>query len=129
MKLAREFSVNLSATPGGREEKELVAGFFSAYQPLSRDERLKLQKEVATMEPMAMREKVTNLTNPFIELGRHEGEVELVLRQLSRRLGAVSPSRKKLIQKLDLPKIEALGESLLDFESTADLARWLKDNA
>jgi flagellar biosynthesis/type III secretory pathway protein FliH len=63
-----------------------------------------------------MREKVMQLTNPFIELGRrqgieqgreqgiekgrHEGEVELVLRQLSRRLGAVSTSQKKLIQRL-----------------------------
>jgi hypothetical protein len=135
--LARQFFVNLAATPVGREEQELVAGFFSAYQPLSEDEALQLQKETATIEPIAMREKVMHLTNPFIELGRqqgiekgrHEGEVELVLRLLSRRLGAVSTSQKKLIQRLGLEKIEALGESLLDFESPADFARWLKKNA
>lgn len=84
-----------------------------------------------------MREKATQLTNPFIDLGfhqgiekgRHEGEVELVLRQLNRCLGALSNFQKKSIRELDLAKIEALGESLLEFESRADLARWLKANA
>jgi hypothetical protein len=85
------------------------------------------------------------LTNPFIELGRQqgiergveqgiekgrrEGEVELVLRLLSRRLGAVSVAQKRLIERMNLATIEALGESLLDFQSRADLARWLKKNA
>ena len=36
---------------------------------------------------------------------------------------------KQLIGKLDLPKIEALGESLLEFKSRADLKAWLKKNA
>ncbi len=143
--LVRDFFLNLAGTPVGRDAWELAAGFFSAYQPLNRDERLKLQQEVATIESIAMREKVMQLTNPFIELGREqgiqqgiehgiqegrrEGEVALVLRQLSRRLGAVSVAQKKLIRSLDLPKIEALGESLLGFKSRADLARWLKKNA
>ncbi len=97
----------------------------------------------------SMREKVMHLTNPFIELGRrqgiqqgmqqgirqgiekgrHEGELEHVLRQLSRRLDSVSMAQERLIRSLDLPKIEALGESLLGFKSRADLARWLKKNA
>jgi hypothetical protein len=37
--------------------------------------------------------------------------------------------QKKAIRKLDLEKIEALGESLLEFNSRADLVRWLKNNA
>lgn len=139
--LARDFFISLAAAPVGHEERQLVAGFFSAYQPLSEGEALQLQKEIATIEPAAMREKVMHLTNPFIELGRrqgiqqgiekgrHEGEVALVLRLLSRRLGSVSLSQRKLIRSLDLPKIEALGESLLGFKSRADLARWLKKNA
>jgi hypothetical protein len=77
------------------------------------------------------------LTNLFIEMGirkgkeegRFEGEVELVLRLLSRRLGALPMHQKKVIRKLDLEKIEALGESLLDFNSRADLVHWLKKNA
>jgi hypothetical protein len=35
----------------------------------------------------------------------------------------------KSIRKLDLANVEALGESLLEFRSRADLARWLRENA
>ena len=58
--------------------------------------------------------------------GRQQGEVELVLRQLSRRLGNISGSQEKAIRKLPLASIEALGEALLEFASRADLARWLR---
>jgi predicted transposase YdaD len=78
------------------------------------------------------------LTNPFIELGiqrgikkgrqegRQAGEVELVLRQLKRRLGNLAAPQAKAIRQLDLSQIEALGEALLEFTSKADLARWLQ---
>jgi hypothetical protein len=129
IRLVRDFFVSLAAAPVKRTEQELVAGFFSAYQPLSRAETLQLQKELAIVKSRMMREKVMHLTNPFIDLGFHEGEVELVLRLLNRRFGALSDSQKKSIRQLDLAKIEALGESLLEFKSRADLTRWLKTNA
>jgi flagellar biosynthesis/type III secretory pathway protein FliH len=90
-----------------------------------------------------------NLTNPFIELGkqrgleqglqqgreqgleqglekgRYQGEADLVIRQLARRLGALSCAQEKTIRKLPIENIEALGEALLDFTSPADLTRWL----
>ena len=81
------------------------------------------------------------LTNPFIELGRTEGrqegrekgrqqgEVDLVLRLLARRVGALSASHQRLVRELDLAKIEALGEALLDFRSRAGLTRWLRENS
>ncbi len=77
------------------------------------------------------------LTNPLIELGklrgreegRQQGEIELVLRQLVRRLGTLPTSQGKAVRKLDLAKIEALGEALLDFRSRTDLARWLRENS
>ncbi len=80
------------------------------------------------------------LTNPWIEAGkreglqqglhqgRHEGEAELVLKQLSRRLGALSATQEKSIRKLPLAKIEDLGEALLEFTSRADFVRWLRLN-
>jgi hypothetical protein len=139
--LVRDFFLSLAAAPVTRAEQELVAGFFSAYQPLSRVETLQLQNELAIVKSKVMREKVMQLTNPFIDLGfrqgiekgvekgRHEGEIELVLRLLNRRLGALTDSQEKSIRMLDLAKIEALGESLLEFKSRADLACWLKANA
>jgi len=76
------------------------------------------------------------LTNPFIELGKREGLQQgrqeegagLVLRLLARRLGALSAFQERAVRKLGLPKIEALGEALLDFRSRADLTRWLREN-
>ena len=95
--------------------------------------------------PDMAREKVMQLTNPFIELGiqrgrqegrqegrregRQEGQVELVLRLLRRRVGILTASQETAIRKLDLSRVEALSEALLDFTSRADLARWLHANS
>jgi predicted transposase/invertase (TIGR01784 family) len=138
--LTRDFFLSLARTKIGREEKDLVAGFFSKYQPLSGQESLQLEEEVSKVKSKDAREAVMNLTNPFIELGkqrgrqegiiegRQEGQMELVLRLLTRRLGAQSAAHEKAIRKLSVEKIEALGEALLDFSASADLARWLRQN-
>jgi hypothetical protein len=76
------------------------------------------------------REKVIELTNPFIELGisrgRRQGEIELVLRLLRRRLGSVTAPQEKALRVLSISRIEALGEALIEFSSPADLDRWLR---
>jgi predicted transposase YdaD len=63
--------------------------------------------------------------------GRAEGRVEearaLVLRLLTRKLGNVSPSLLAGIEALPLERIESLGEALLDFNSIADLERFLNN--
>jgi hypothetical protein len=145
IRLARDFFLSLAATPINRAEQELVAGFFSAYQPLNTSETLQLERELGKVTPDMVREKAMQLTNPFIELGiqrglqqglqkgivkgRQQGEVELVLRQLKRRLGALPASQEKAVRKLELSRIEALGEALLEFASRADLTRWLRANS
>jgi Domain of unknown function (DUF4351) len=50
----------------------------------------------------------------------------LILRQLTRRLGQVSPGAKVQVRALLLPQIEALGEALLDFSVPDDLRDWLR---
>jgi hypothetical protein len=138
--LARDFFLNLARTKLGREEKNLVAGFFSNYQKLSGEESLQLEEELSKVKSKDAREAVMNLTNPFIELGKQrgivegrqegivEGQTELVLKQITRRLGVPSPAHKKAIRKLSAEKIEALGEALLDFAAPADLVCWLRQN-
>jgi Domain of unknown function (DUF4351) len=65
-----------------------------------------------------------------LDEGRQEGlEQEaqsLILRQLTRRIGNVSPTIRSQIQSLPLAQLESLGEALLDFTSVADLDRWLR---
>jgi predicted transposase/invertase (TIGR01784 family) len=60
--------------------------------------------------------------------GRQEGERSLVLRQLTRRIGNVTPELAVKVQTLSLTQLEALGEALLDFSQPADLITWLDEN-
>ena len=53
------------------------------------------------------------------------GECDLVLRQLARRVGNVSPETQARVKTLSLAQLEELGEALLDFTSLADLEGWL----
>jgi predicted transposase YdaD len=69
--------------------------------------------------------------------GRQEGEKSgalkegqsLILRQLTRRIGEVSPEMRLQVQALSLAQLEALGEALLDFSEPADLEEWLRSHS
>lgn len=70
-----------------------------------------------------MRESV--IYQEIKEEGRQEGEANLVLRQLARRFGEISPSLTARIRELFVEQLEELGEALFDFESLAALVGWL----
>jgi predicted transposase/invertase (TIGR01784 family) len=50
----------------------------------------------------------------------------LILRQLTRRFGTISPNAESKISTLSISQLESLGEALLDFSSNDDLDDWLK---
>ncbi|ABB56839.1 Rpn family recombination-promoting nuclease/putative transposase [Synechococcus elongatus] len=58
--------------------------------------------------------------------GRQEGELALVLRQLQRRFENLTEEQEQQIRSLSLEAIEALSLDWLDFETVADLNRWLQ---
>ncbi len=58
--------------------------------------------------------------------GRQEGEVNLISRQLTRRLGEVDSSLIEQIRGLSIEQLETLGVALLDFSKVADLVAWLQ---
>jgi predicted transposase YdaD len=64
--------------------------------------------------------------------GVQEGAINeaqsLILRQLSRRVGTLPTNVKAQVQALELPKLEALGEALLDFAGVDDLVGWLRSH-
>jgi hypothetical protein len=119
--LTGDFFISLAEIPISHADQQLVAGFFSAYQPLSRAESLQLEREMSKVMPDMTREKVIRLTNPFIELGIHRGrqegrrqgrqhgEIELVLRLLKRRLGSLTAAQEETVRMLKVRRIEALG--------------------
>jgi len=69
-----------------------------------------------------------------VQIGRQEGrqegvqlgEAKLLIRQLSRRFGKLSPSQQERITALPLEELERLGEALLDWQSSEDLPDWLR---
>jgi Domain of unknown function (DUF4351) len=60
--------------------------------------------------------------------GKQEGELNLIIRQLQRRVRELPESLTSQIQSLSLTKLESLGEALLDFTSVEDLQNWLQAN-
>ena len=62
------------------------------------------------------------------ERGRQEGELAVILKQLKRRVGELSPEIQQRIQTLSGNQLETLGEALLDFTSMSDLLNWLESN-
>ena len=58
--------------------------------------------------------------------GQQQGEAALVLRQLSRRLGAMPAEAESRIRAFPVEELEALGEALLDWHTLAELMAWLQ---
>ncbi|WP_445248935.1 Rpn family recombination-promoting nuclease/putative transposase [Microcoleus sp. OTE_8_concoct_300] len=61
-----------------------------------------------------------------IEQGIKQGNVTLIVRQLERRVGPLSPEIQTRIAQLSTQQLENLGEALLDFASVSDLTSWLQ---
>jgi predicted transposase YdaD len=57
--------------------------------------------------------------------GKREEGLSLILRQLNRRIGLITPNLESKIRQLPLNLLEDLGEALLDFQTETDLINWL----
>jgi flagellar biosynthesis/type III secretory pathway protein FliH len=123
---------------------QLISGFIDTYLRLNAQEEVVFQEQLARIAPVeqeGVMEIVTSWMEQGLQRGRQEGRqeglqqgrqegrqqeaVSLILRQLTRRLGAIDSSLQERIQRLSVAQLEDLGEALLDFESAADLAPWL----
>ena len=94
-----------------------------------------MMEESVIYQDILHRGEVRGITKGRQE-GRQEGlqeglqhEQRLVLRQLARLIGKVSPSARRQIEQFGHDKLENLGESLLDFKSSKDLSAWLRRHA
>ncbi len=61
----------------------------------------------------------------ILEEGRTAEGKTLVLKQLARKLGNLSPELIGRVSSLNIDRLEALGEDLLDFDVVEDLMSWL----
>jgi Domain of unknown function (DUF4351) len=106
-----------------------LSGFIDNYLQLNPVEKQQFQVEVAKIKLPTERENVMEITTSWKEEGIVQGrELEgrgLVVKLLTRKLGNLSPELLSLVNGLNLDRVEALAEDLLDFTSVGDLERWL----
>ncbi len=58
--------------------------------------------------------------------GMQSEALSLVMRQLTRKIGTLTPELQQRIEQLQLAQLEDLAEELLDFSEVADLEAWLQ---
>jgi hypothetical protein len=75
--------------------------------------------------PVTKVEKARSYREAFGQ-GREGGQLELVLRLLTRRCDALTPSHLEKIRALHRAQLDALGAALLDFGSIAALDAWVR---
>ncbi|KAB8334940.1 DUF4351 domain-containing protein [Scytonema tolypothrichoides VB-61278] len=105
---------------------QLISGFIDTYLELNSQEEVVFQEQLATIEPKEQ-EKVMQIVTSWMRQGEKQGELKLLMRQLNRRLGEISPQLKGRIENLSTPELENLGEALLDFSSVEDLEAWFEN--
>jgi len=106
----------------GRQQRSEISAYTEILAGLKFDKdliRRFLREEL-------MRESV--IYQEIEQEARQKGEATLVLRQLARRLGQVTPEVRSQIQQLPVAQLEELGEALLDFSSAQDLTDWLENH-
>jgi predicted transposase YdaD len=70
--------------------------------------------------------KQTRVYQEAKQEGRQDGEMILLIRQLSKRFGKLKDIYIENINNLNIEQLEKLGEALLDFTDINDLETWLK---
>ena len=108
---------------------QLISGFINSYLRLNEQEEQLFQAEVDKIEPRKQEttmEIVTSWMEKGIEQGKQSEALSLVTRQLTRRIGTVTPELQQRIEQLQLTRLEDLAEELLDFSEVADLEAWLQ---
>lgn len=87
-------------------------------------------EEIATMAEQIITRDYGLLETPIMRKlraeGREEGQLELLLRLLTRRCGPLSDDMSARIQQLDAARLLELANALLDFISADDLEQWLR---
>nr|WP_253274344.1 DUF4351 domain-containing protein [Myxosarcina sp. GI1] len=109
-----------------REQRQNILGCAGILAGLRFDEGLISQifREEVMKESVTYQAILREGRQQGIQQGR-ERELALIVRQLNRRIGAVSPEVRDRLEDLSIVQLEDLGEALLDFTTESDLLNWL----
>lgn len=103
---------------------QLISGFIDTYLKLNAAEEELFQAEISQISPVEQ-EDVMQIVTSWMDQGKQEEALSLIMRLLPRRIGIVEPELQERIRQLSLTQLENLAEALLDFSSSVDLANWL----
>jgi predicted nuclease with TOPRIM domain len=110
------------------EQKQFLFNFVDNYLELLEPEKSTFEQELKKLTPKK-KELTMKWMNSYvrkgIEEGRKEQALELVSRQLRRKVGVLPAEIEAQVLVLPLEKLDTLGEDLLDFSTLADLENWL----
>ena len=111
----------LQAVPSTMDAEPAIQHAFQVAEEsqLSRD-------ELETLEQQSM---ILNDSINALLYAKQEGQRSILLRQLNRRFGELPIALQLQINRLSLPKLEDLSDSLLDFGTIADLTTWLETHS
>ena len=117
----------------------IISGFVDIYLRLTEAENLIFQREIESA-PQKTRETIMEIVTSWMEKGiaqgiqqgmqqgMQQGEATLVIRLLNRKLGELPRTVVESIRVLSQPRLEELGDALLEFTRREELEQWLKDH-
>ena len=107
------------------QELEPLLSFFASFVL-----EIPLVQQIMRWDMSILRESpwYQEILKEGLEQGLRQEGVNLVLRLIRRRFGAVSSTTQMQIEGLSTPDLENLAEALLDFTEISDLEQWFKQN-
>ncbi len=117
----------------------MISGFVDIYLRLTEAENELFKRELEST-PQKTRETIMEIVTSWMEKGIaqgmqqgmqqgiRQGEATLVIRLLNRKLGELPRPVVNAIHVLSQPRLEELGDALLEFTRRDELEQWLKEH-
>ena len=105
---------------------QLISGFVDTYLNLNQQEESVFQSELITMD-LQEQEQIMEITTSWQRKGRVEGQSNIILRLLNRKLGNLNNETTKQVKSLESTQLDSLADDLLDFQTKDDLRNWLSN--
>lgn len=112
------------------DERRNLAGCTEILAGLRFEKNLirQLFREEVMRESVIYQEIIQQGRREGLQQGLQQGELNVIMRQLRRRLGELEPVLNEQIRGLTTEQLEALADVVLDFSQTADLVTWLEQH-
>jgi phospholipase/lecithinase/hemolysin len=100
----------------------------NTYLNLDPLEEQRLQEQLDRIKPKE-KEDVMTIVTSWMQQGIDQGRERAsgtIARQLKRKIGTLNAEIEQRLSQLSFDELDLLGEALFDFETLADLDRWLQ---